>query len=249
LISEQWTALLALRHIPDLTEIDCVQAMKFYLAKPAKELEEILMERSTGTLGGNLRMFSADSMDLQETGTDVFMRCILAGIPFDEVFMTRALKRLSSTELTALLEFAQRWVRRFREYGAMEVERMFQQQQQQQATLLSDNVDAVAWSKIDLPMICQFLSCIIDAHTANLIISPSFHQTLADLKSFIGQETELCNNIETLRGVLLDVYGVKAAADLTAKSAKKKGKATKKTAAGLITAPTALYSIQKVQWW
>lgn len=225
-----------MQFVQDISELDCVFAMKFYLSRPEKELEEILMERDYAGL-------FADNEMLTETGSEVFLRCLLS-MPFDEVFMTRALKRLGSDEMGKLLQFTKRWVQRFNFFGADEIEKRFNLP----AVAADTSKTAVMVNndfKLNLSIICQFLSCLIDAHTASLIISPSYHQTLAEIRGLINQETELCGNIETLRGVLLDVYRVISPTDSISAM---KSKISKQSARHL-SATTALYSIQNIKWW
>jgi len=58
--------------------------------------------------------------------------------------------------------------------------------------------------------ILDWTSVILDAHFTQLVLTKEMHPLLKELQSIISEEVDMCDNIETIPGRIIQMRGQKA---------------------------------------
>jgi hypothetical protein len=110
----------------------------------------------------------------------------IVNTPFNPIFMTQVSRLLSAKELIVLLRFLLRWIQWYNVEGYV-----------RKATIKT----SVAIPTPDT--IVEWVSLLLDAHMAPLILVEECQQLAADLREAVEERIQLSEQMQRLQGVLV----------------------------------------------
>ncbi|KAG0351814.1 hypothetical protein BC939DRAFT_503973 [Gamsiella multidivaricata] len=186
---EQWPLLeLAVKKLYDIPEMDMIVMLKQVIGLNKNRAGTTASTApSTTTVAG---AGSSGSPSPSAPDTPHFLNLIMAA-PRNDIFMQQALKRLTTDDLSVVLEILKGWMDIWGERGGIG-----HQNQQPDRKQLPGGLPGYG-------LLVDFTTLIMDVHFPSLILSPQLHPVLKAIQLLIQRETEISNYLEqALRGPL-----------------------------------------------
>ena len=173
-----------------------------------------------------------------QSATDMFMQAILS-TPVTPAFLARPLLTLTPSQIQSLLTYL--------------LARL-------QSRDLIEAPEVSYPRRLSSQQVINLASVMVDSNATSLIMTEQFHELVFQLRLLVVQSVRECHEMETLSGILKDVYHVDDLEYLDArikyaegskrkKQHKKKSQVIQTRFHKEVDRVIGLYGIERVQWW
>jgi hypothetical protein len=183
----------------------------------------------------NDNIVGVELMDGFDSVMDMFMQATLS-VPVTASFLSRPLSTLTPDQLLALLTYL---IKHFR------------------SNTIPDESSTCMPRHLTISQLVTLTSALLDTKSVTLIMSPSLHPIVLELRQHCLALVGECREMETLTGILKDVMRVDDAEYLRQRVENKKKRVGGSKSVGVVESRyrcevdqiVGAYGVERVQWW